>query len=400
MQGPSRSEFGVHWALDPATTFLNHGSFGACPTAVLDEQSRLRALLESDPVDFYLNRGAALWRESITALSGFLGADPAGMTFQTNASSGVNTVLRSLVLRPGDEIIVSDHVYQACRNAVEYACARLGASVVQVPIPFRPESAEQIVDLFLKAVTDRSRLALIDTVTSPTALRMPFETLTRSLQDRGVDVLVDAAHGPGLLPLDLGTLGAAYVTGNCHKWLCTPKGSAFLHIRADRRHLIEPLTISHGYSAPDGADEKFRLEFDWQGTQDPTPWLCIPKAIEHVGGMMAGGWPDVMARNHALALKVHEVLCGTLGPDALAPAAMTTAMVAARLPDGAPADPEAAFRPDPLRQALYDRYRIQAVVGPWPAHGARYLRLSVALYNSEDEYRYLASALRSLLQAG
>jgi isopenicillin-N epimerase len=397
MDRPPRSEFGIHWALDPGTTFLNHGSFGACPTAVLEEQSRLRALLESDPVDFYLSRGPALWQESIKTLSDFVGADPAGMTFQTNASSGVNTVLRSLALRPGDEIIVSDHVYRACRNAVDYACARSGASVVQVAIPFRPESAEQIVDLFLKAVTDRSRLALIDTVTSPTALRMPFERLTRSLQDRGVDVLVDAAHGPGLLPLDLGALGAAYVTGNCHKWLCTPKGSAFLHIRADRRHLIKPLTISHGHSAPIGADEKFRLEFDWQGTQDPTPWLCIPKAIEQVGGMMAGGWPDVMARNHALALKVHEVLCGTLGADALAPAAMTTAMVAARLPDGATVNPEAAFRPDPLRQALYDRYRIQAVVGPWPAHGARYLRVSAALYNSEDEYRYLASALRSLL---
>jgi isopenicillin-N epimerase len=397
MKKPPRSEFGIHWALDPGTTFLNHGSFGACPTAVLEEQSRLRALLESDPVDFYLSRGPALWQESIKTLSDFVGADPAGMTFQTNASSGVNTVLRSLALRPGDEIIVSDHVYRACRNAVDYACARSGASVVQVAIPFRPESDEQVVDLFLKAVTDRSRLALIDTVTSPTALKMPFERLTRSLQDRGVDVLVDAAHGPGLLPLDLGALGAAYVTGNCHKWLCTPKGSAFLHIRADRRHLIKPLTISHGHSAPVGADEKFRLEFDWQGTQDPTPWLCIPKAIEQVGGMMAGGWPDIMARNHALALKVHEVLCGTLGADALAPSAMTTAMVAARLPDGATVSPEAAFRPDPLRQALYDRYRIQAVVGPWPAHGARYLRVSAALYNSEDEYRYLASALRSLL---
>ena len=396
MDRPPRSEFGIHWALDPGTTFLNHGSFGACPTAVLEEQSRLRALLESDPVDFYLNRGPALWQESIKTLSDFVGADPAGMTFQTNASSGVNTVLRSLALRPGDEIIVSDHAYRACRNAVDYACARSGASMVQVAIPFRLESDEQIADLFLDAATDRSRLALIDTVTSPTALRMPFERLTRALQDRGIDVLVDAAHGPGLIPLDLNALGATYVTGNCHKWLCTPKGSAFLHIRADRRHLIEPLTISHGYSADVGAAERFRMEFDWQGTQDPTPWLCIPRAIEHVGGMMPGGWPAVMARNHALALQARRVLCDVLGANSVAPASMTTAMVAAELPADAAVRLESAFQSDPLRQALYDRYRIQAVVSPWKPHRTRYLRVSAALYNSAEEYRYLPEALRSL----
>jgi isopenicillin-N epimerase len=397
MARPPRSGLGIHWTLDPGTVFLNHGSFGACPAAVLQEQSRLRALLEADPVDFLVNRGPGLWREAIATLSDFVNADPAGMTFQTNATSGVNTVLRSLALRPGDEIIVSDHIYQACRNAVAYVCARSGARLVEVPVPFRPESDEQVVELFSKAVTDQSRLALIDTVTSPTALRMPFEKLTHALQGQGVDVLVDAAHGPGLIPLDLEALDAAYITGNCHKWLCTPKGAAFLHIRRDRRQLIEPLTISHGYSAPVGAEEKFRLEFDWQGTQDPTPWLCIPRAIEFVGSLLPGGWPAVMAHNHALALEAREVLSEVLGPDALAPADRTTGMVAAALPGEAATPMESAFQPDPLRQALYERYRIQVVVGLWPPHRRRYLRVSAALYNSEDEYRYLAHALRSLL---
>jgi isopenicillin-N epimerase len=397
MGRPPRSELGVHWTLDPGTVYLNHGSFGACPATVLEEQSRLRALLEADPVDFLVNRGAVLWREAIAAFSAFVNADPAGMTFQTNATSGVNTVLRGLALREGDEIIVADHVYQACRNAVAYACGRSGARLVQVPIPFQPESDEQVVERFLEAVTDRSRLALIDTVTSPTALRMPYEKLTRALQDRGVDVLIDAAHGPGLIALDLEALDAAYVTGNCHKWLCTPKGSAFLHIRRDRRQGLEPLTISHGYSAEVGSEEKFRLEFDWQGTQDPTPWLCIPRAIEFVGSLVPGGWPEVMARNHALALEARNLLGETLGTGALAPAAMTSAMVAARLPAAAEDTPRSAFLTDPLRAALYDRFRIQAVVGPWPAHRARYLRVSAALYNTADEYRYLASALRSLL---
>jgi isopenicillin-N epimerase len=396
MDRPPRSEFGIHWALDPGTTFLNHGSFGACPTVVLQEQSRLRACLESDPVDFLSSRVPALWQHAICAFSDFVHADAAGMTFQTNASAGINTVLRSLVLRPGDEILVSDHAYQACRNAVEHACAEAGAMVVVVRLPFQLESDDQIVDLFVRAVTQRSRLALIETVTSPTALRMPFERLTRELQGRGLEVLIDAAHGPGLIPLDLELLGADYVTGNCHKWLCTPKGSGFLHVRADRRSLIRPLTISHGYSASADPSERFRQEFDWQGTQDPTPWLCIPSAIDFVGGLLPGGWQAVMARNHLLALHARQILRDTLGPDAVPPASMITAMVAATLPTGIGANESAATQIDPLRQALYDQYGIQAVVAPWPAHGARYLRVSAALYNSEEEYRFLATALQSL----
>lgn len=359
---------------------------------MLDEQSRLRQVLEADPVRFFTTHYPPLWQDALRALSDFVGADAAGMTFLTNASAGVNTVLRSLALRAGDEILVSDHAYRACRNAIDHACARSGATVAEVRIPFRPGSDDQVVGLFLDAVTARSRLALVETVTSPTALRMPFERLVRELQGVGVEVLVDAAHGPGLVPLDLQSLGAAYVTGNCHKWLCTPKGSGFLHVRADRRQLIQPLAISHGYSA--AAADRFRAEFDWQGTQDPTPWLCIPRAIGHLGSMLPGGWEAVTAHNHGLALKARGLLADALGADALAPASMVTAMVAASLPvlPGS----NGGVEPDPLQQALYDRFGIQAAVSPWPAHRVRYLRVSAALYNSEGEYRHLADALRLL----
>ena len=394
---PSRSEFGRYWALDPGTVYLNHGSFGACPIAVLEEQSRLRALLESDPMEFFFERCPALWQDALASLSDFVDADVAGMTFQVNATAGVNTVLRSLDLRPGDEVIVSDHAYRACRNAVEHVCTRSGAKVVVVPIPFRVESDDQIVELMLRAVTDRSRLAMIETVTSPTGLRMPFERLTRELQARRVDVLVDAAHGVGLVPLDLNSLGAAYITGNCHKWLCTPKGSGFLHVREDRRDRVKPLAISHGYSAEGDARQRFRQEFDWQGTQDPTPWLCIPKAIDYVGGLMDGGWNGIMARNHGLALKARGILRDALGPGSTAPAPMITAMVTAEIASGPAVGASPALKSDPLMRALYERHRIQAVVFAWPPHRARYLRVSAALYNSEAEYRYLADALESLL---
>jgi isopenicillin-N epimerase len=396
MKQPARSELHCLWALDPALTYLNHGSFGACPRVVLQEQSRLRELLESDPMDFFFARLPVLWAESLAALSSMLKADPRGMTFQVNASAGVNTVLRSLEFRPTDEILVLDHAYQACRNVVDYVAARSGSRTVVVRLPFPPEGENQVVDLVLAAVTDRTRLAMIDTVTSPTALRLPFERLTRELQARGVDVLVDAAHGVGIVPLDLDSLGAAYVAGNCHKWLCTPKGSGFLHIRANRRHLIHPLAVSHGYSADVTPEDRFRLEFDWPGTQDPTSWLCIPKAIEYLGSLMPGGWSALMARNHALALSARDILAGSLGARTRVPDSMLAAMATLEIPLDSGTAPITALNADPLAKRLYTEYGIQTIVFFWKHHGRRYLRVSAALYNTEDEYRYLAEALTRL----
>ena len=393
---PTGSEWSRHWALEPGTVYLNHGSFGATPTHVLDEQSRLRALLERDPTDFFFRVCPPLWQQALEGLSQFLKADPAGMAFVTNATLGVNTVLRGLQFQPRDEILLTDHAYQACANAIDFACGQSGASAVPVSIPFRAESEDQIVELMLRSVTHRTKLAMIETVTSPTARRLPFERLTAELQRRGVDVLIDAAHGPGLLELDLRMLDAAYVVGNCHKWLCTPKGSGFLHVRHDRRHLVEPLTISHGFSSTADPHARFRAQFDWQGTQDPTPWLCIPAALEFIGSLMPGGWAAVMDRNRALALRTREILSEVLGPGGVAAAESVTAMTTAKLP-GSRMDGSGSFQNYPLMAGLHERFNIRAVVFPWAPHQARYLRVSSALYNSLDESRYFAGALRSLL---
>lgn len=391
----TRSELAPLWTLDPNVVHLNHGSFGACPRVVLEEQSRLRALLEADPMAFYFDVGPRLWQGALEALAAFLHADPQGLTLQPNATTGVNTVLRSFALAPGDEIVVIDHAYQACRNAVDAVCARAGARAVTVALPFPPQSEDELVARIVAAVGPRTRLVMFDTVTSPTAIRLPFERLTREVQALGADVLLDAAHGPGIVPLNLDALGAAYVAGNCHKWLCTPKGSAFLWVRADRRAALEPLVVSHGWSAQVPPEQKFRLQFDWPGTQDTTPWLCIPKAIEYLGGLMPGGWPAVMERNRALALRAHALLADALGIERRVPDALLASMATLAI---AP-DPNATFTTvlagDPLMRELHARHRIQTVVFAWPAHGARYLRVSAALYNTEDEYRRLAQALRA-----
>ena len=390
---PSRSNLSEFWDLNPSIVFLNHGSFGACPKAVMDHQFQLRKELESDPIQFLDVKAKELWTESIQILSEFINADKEGLTFVPNATSGVNTVLRSLDLKPNDEILVPDHSYQACWNAVDFVTKRAGAKTAVVPIEFPIESPEQVTKAILSNVTKRTKLALIDTVTSPTGIRLPFEQIVSELQSRGVDVLLDAAHGPGIVNLNLKNLKPAYATGNAHKWLCTPKGAAFLYIREDKRAAIHPLTISHGASVDGTINEKIRLEFDWTGTQDITPWLCIPKSIEFVGGLMKGGWSDIMEHNRALAVKARDILLDVLQTPKLCPDSMIVGLSAVALP-GEGVATKSVLEPDPLHTLLYEKYKIQVPVFGWPHHNRRYLRTASYLYNSIEEYEFLAEVLK------
>ena len=393
---PRRGDLAGHWILDPETCFLNHGSFGATPLSVLEEQSRLRNLIESDPVRFFERNYIPLMKAAIGGLSEFMNANPEGLVFVKNTTEGVNTVLRSLDLSPGDEIIVTNHSYQACWNAVDFVTERSDAKTVVVDIPFRVKNEEEIIDLIMDKVTGNTVLAMIDTVTSATGLRMPFEKLVRNLQEVGVDVLLDAAHGPGIVPLDLKTMDVAYCTGNCHKWICTPKGSAFLHIREDRKGFVKPLSISHGYSFEGTAQEKFEYEFGWPGTQDPTAWLCIPHAIDFLGGLVDGGWQEIMEHNTALAIRGREILCGVLGTSPPVPDSMVSSIAAVEMPDEGDVGPM-SLEGDPFHNFLLDEFGIQVPVFPWKHHNKRYIRISAQLYNHVEEYEFLADCLsRSL----
>ena len=390
------TDFATHWDLDPAVTFLNHGSFGACPRDVLRHQAELRAEMEREPVRFLSRELDDRLDVARAALGAFLGADPDDLAFVTNATSGVNAVLRSREFSAGDELVTTDHAYTACRNALEYVARRTGARVVIAPVPFPVASPDDVIAAVMARVTPRTRLALLDHVTSPTALVLPIELLIAELGARGIDTLIDGAHAPGMLPLDLRTLGATYYSGNCHKWMCTPKGSAFLWVRRDRHADVHPLTISHGATAKRPGRERFRLEFDWTGTSDPTAWLSVPKAIEVVGSLMPGGWPAIMARNHALALEARRLITAVAGTAAPCPDGMIGSLASIVLPDG-PTTDIYWRRPDPLHPKLFERWGIEVPIMSWPAPPRRLIRISAQLYNDPAQYVRLADALRKEL---
>src|SRR5262249_43436246 len=285
---------------------------------------------------------------------------------------------------PGDDLLVTDHAYNACRNAVNAAVATAGARAVIARVPFPLASDDAVVDAVLGAVTPRTRLALLDHVTSPTAVVFPIARLVHALAERGIDTLVDGAHAPGMLPLDLRALGAAYYTGNCHKWMCAPKGAGFLHVRRDRQASVRPLVISHGANSPRTDRTRFRLEFDWTGTHDPTAYLSVPEAIRVVGAALPGGWPAIMDRNHRVALEARWRLCEAVGGSPPCLETMIGSLAAVPVADGT----------DDLQAALFQKFAIEVPVISWPAAPRRWVRVSAHIYNHEGEYAQLAEALR------
>ncbi|MEI8257826.1 MAG: aminotransferase class V-fold PLP-dependent enzyme, partial [Deltaproteobacteria bacterium] len=352
---PQRSPLAIHWGLDPATTFLNHGSFGATPHAVLAVQRALRDRLESQPVRFMVRDLEPLLDAARTALAGLIGADADDLAFLPNATTGVNTALAACSLQAGDELLTTDHEYNACRNALEATARRTGATVVVARVPFPLSAAAEVTEALLARVTPRTRLVLIDHVTSPTGLVLPLAEIIAALRARGIDTLVDGAHTVGMVPLDLASLGATYYTGNLHKWLCAPKGAAFLWVRRDLQSTVRPLVISHGANSPRADRSRFRLEFDWTGTADPTPYLAVPAAIAFMQCVLPGGLEAVMAHNRGLALAARKILCESLGVAPPAPDDMIGSLAAVTLPDGDVAPPRSPFYLDALQEALYAR---------------------------------------------
>ena len=369
-----------HWSLDPGISQLNHGSFGAVPNAVRAAQRRWQADFDANPTGFVDDRYQTELDATRRVLGDFVGANTEGLVFVTNATAGVAAVVGSLRLEPGDEVVITDHTYNAVRNIVDVATSTARGRMVTASIRFPGASVDQAAEAVVSVVTDRTRLVIVDHITSPTALVLPVDRIVRALEP-AVPVLIDGAHAPGMLPLAVDRLGASFYTGNLHKWVCAPPGAAFLQVEDRHRHTVRPPVVSHGWNTPDRERSLFHRLFDWTGTFDPSAWLSVPTAIELMAGLHVDGWPGVMKENRALALAARDLLCDRLGIEPPAPDEMIGSMAA--LPVGP-------------RPEMAERLRRQGIVvpfPPWPSPDTHLVRVSAQRYNSLAEYDRLAEAL-------
>jgi isopenicillin-N epimerase len=384
----------THFLPDPRLVFLNHGSFGSCPRAVLDVAQDFRERFERDPIGFVVKELEPGLDAARRAAGEFLGADPEDLVFVKNATAGVNTALASAGLQAGDEVLVTNHGYNACNNAAEAWAARAGGRVVTAVIPFPISGPDAVIGAVLDALTPKTRLAVIDHATSPTGLVFPVAELVKELKARGVLTLIDGAHGPGMVPLDLRALGADYYTGNFHKWCCAPKAVAFLHTAKERQKSTHPLVVSHGANTTRTDRSRYNLEFDWVGTDDFASALSLPFTLSYVGGLMPGGWNAVCAHNRALALEARSILLEAVGGEPACPESMIAGLVAIILPDskGAQSKPGWPFA-EPLYSALREKYGIEAMAIHFPVKPRQLVRVSAHVYNDVSDYHALANAL-------
>ncbi len=372
--------------LDPDVVFLNHGSFGACPREVFATFQQWQLELERNPVAFLGRRSAGLLAAARAQLAAYLGASAEHLVFVPNATTGVNIVARSLPLQPGDEVLATDHEYGACDATWRFVCAQRGAVYrsVEVPLPF---DRAGFVDRVMAAVTPRTRVVFASHITSTTALTFPVAELCARARERGLLTLIDGAHAPGHVALDLDAIGADFYTGNAHKWLCAPKGAAFLHARPEHHALLDAPVVSWGYAAAVSGHTGFdaytgntllERRLQWQGTRDIAAYLSVPAAIDF---QARHDWPAVQRRCHAMARDALHRIAGRFG---LAPVCGDddfAQMVVIPVPHG---DAEA------LRRRLYDDSRIEI---PVTQHAGRtFVRLSVQGYTTPQDIERLCEA--------
>ena len=375
--------------------FLNHGSFGACPRPVFEAYQRFQLELESEPVEFLGRRLNDLMRTPREALAAELGTAQDNIAAVTNATGGLNIVARSLPLKPGDQILTTDHEYSALEKTWAFICRQTGAEVVVVKVPLPLTSEAAFTDAIVAGMTARTRVLFLSHITSPTALLFPIENSVAEARRRGIWSVIDGAHTPGHIPLDLDALGADFYSGNCHKWMMTPKGSAFLYARPDVQRLVDPLVVSHGWTAGSkepgakGAfgNSPFIDEIEMQGTRDPSAWLALPEAIRF---RQENDWPSVAGHCAQLAQDTARRLGELTGlPSLSTPEFSAPQMVAMPIPQ--------CDAPE-IHKTLFDRYRIEIPVFKW--QDTCIARVSVQGYNSRPQMDRLIAALSELLDLG
>ena len=364
-------------------TFLNHGSFGACPRPVFEVYQEWQRRLEADPVDFLGRRLNGLLDEARAPLAAYVGTQTDDIVFVENATLGVNIVAHSLPLEPGDEVLATDHEYGAADRTWRFICGQRGAHYINQPIPLPLTSDEEMLEYLWRGVTLRTKVIFVSHITSPTALIFPLAKICARARAAGIITVVDGAHAPGHIPLQLDTLGADFYTGNCHKWLCAPKGAGFLYARSERQALLRPLIVSWGWESETPGRSPLQDYFGWVGTKDPASYLSVPAAIAF---QREYDWDAVRLACHELALSAYQQIIALFGGEPICSDAWWGQMCAIPLPAG-----DALT----LQQRLREEWSIEIPVLSW--HDRRFVRLSLQGYNGPADVERLLTALKALL---
>ena len=369
--------------LDPNIVFFNHGSFGACPRPVFEAYQRWQRELEWEPIDFLGRRQEALLAHARERLAQYLNTPPESLLFVTNATNGMNTVARSLMLdfQPGDELLTTNHEYGAVDKMWAYISQKTGLKIVRHEIPVPVSSREELVESFWQQVTPRTKIISISHITSATALIFPLEEICRRARAAGIMTIIDGAHAPGQIDVDLQAIGADFYTGNCHKWMCAPKGAGFLYVRPEWHDKIDPLVISHGWVEGSTLIERCQ----WQGTRDTSAYLSVPAAIDF---MREHDWDTVRQRCHQMAIAFSQRMTKLTGIPPYTPYSTDwfVQMITLPLPD--------CDQPE-LARRIYEDYHITVPIYPW--HGRNQVRVSFQAYNTQDNADTLYQALAELL---
>jgi isopenicillin-N epimerase len=367
--------------IDPEVVFLNHGSFGACPRVVFEEYQRYQIELERQPVEFLGRRADGLLDDARAKLATYLNAEPNDIAFVMNATSGLNVIARSLPLDRGDEILTTDHEYGALDMTWDWMCGKVGAQYIHHHIPLPVTFHADVVDSFWSAVTPRTKVIFLSHITSPTALIMPVKEICARAREAGILTVIDGAHVPGHIPLDLADIGADIYSGNCHKWLCAPKGAAFLHVRPEQQEWIESLTISWGWKG----ESTFVSRNQWQGTRDIAAFLAVPAAIEF---QQQHDWKSVRARCHELARETRARIADLTNLEPISPDSPEwfAQMVTCQIPID---DPIA------VKARMYDEFKVEAPLVTW--QDKQMIRVSYQGYNNHDDLKRLMLALDGVI---
>ncbi len=396
MHLPNYNPLVQHWSLNKKIVYLNHGSFGATPTKVLEAQHQLQLENEAEAIEFYIDKLPDLLHTSKAALANFIGTSTNNIVFVQNTTTGVNTILNSLTPNEGEDWLTTNHAYGACVHAYKHFANKHNCRVITAHIDYPITSEDAILESIEKSITPKTTIALIDYITSASAIILPIKKIITLLHSKGIKVIIDAAHAPGMIDFNLDELQPDFFVANCHKWICSPKGSAFMYVAPQHQQLIHPLVISHYNDTNiDGADH-WSNQFMWDGTHDYSAYICVKNALEYMPTLIQGGWEGIKKHSHELVWAAANKIASTLQVQLPAPEHMVGSICNIPMPDGIAASRK--FHSNvALKDALFHKCQIEVPVFMFPAAPTQWLRISAQLYNSMEQYDYLLDCLKKEL---